>query len=69
MIKQEAINLMHNKYPEYTVATCAELPEFFVCSLRHKSMPPEASTGGICYLVFKTTKQIEAASIYDPRLY
>lgn len=58
--------LMIKSYPDYVIETCFENKSRFVCSLRHKTAPQGAATGGVCYLVDKATSKIKPYHIMDP---
>lgn len=66
---KQAQDILIKENPKYVVETASEKKGFFIFSLRHKDQPVGSATGGVCYLVHKTNKQIEPCSIYDTRLY
>lgn len=55
------------KYTDKAIETSSENNRYFIFSLRHKTMPRGAATGGACYLVDKRSGEIIVCGITDPR--
>lgn len=64
-----AQELLIKKNPDMAIETCYANDKYFVCSLRHKSMPQGSATGGVCHLIDKTTGKIEICLLTDPRAF
>jgi len=65
---KEIQDLMLKHYPEYLIETFNVRSKYYICSLRHKTLPQGSATGGACYLIDKKTNKIEVCGITDSRV-